>query len=94
MIELFALVNLTTANAQSAVARGRAPAIAKLYTVILWFLFEAIGFFAGAAVSLACGWELKLSLLYLFAALPLAGLGGLLSNRLAKRGETFYTPSR
>lgn len=94
MIELFAIVNLINANVQSTIARGRATGIAKLYTVMLWFVFEALGFFIGAALARACGWELKLSLLYLLAALPFAALGGFISTKIANRGEAFFTPSR
>jgi len=92
MVELIILLKLTRSNANHAIARGRGPSTAKVYTVVLWFLFEFLGLFIGTAVCSALDWPIKLTYLYLFAALPMAILGGFISTRIAKRGETFYTP--
>jgi len=92
MVELIILLRLTQSNANYAVARGRRPSTAKVYTVALWFLFELLGLFIGTAVCSALDWPIKLTYLYLLAALPMAILGGFISMRIAKRGEAFYTP--
>jgi len=92
MVELITLIKLTQSNANHAIARGRGPSTAKVYTVGLWFLFEFLGFFIGTAVCSWLGWTIRLTYLYLLAALPMAILGGFISTRIAKRGEAFYTP--
>ena len=92
MVELIVLIKFMNANAAHAIARGRAPGIAKVYTVVLWFWFEVMGFFIGAAICDVLGWSWRLSLVYLLAALPMAFIGGFISSRIAKRGKPFYTP--
>jgi len=92
MVEIIALLRLIRSNANHAITRGRGPSTAKVYTVALWFLFEFLGLFIGTAVCSTLEWPIKLTYLYLFAALPMAILGGFISTRIAKRGEAFYTP--
>ena len=94
MVELYILLRLTRSNANHAIARGRGPSAAKAYTVALWFLFELLGLFIGVAVCSVLNWPIKLTYLYLLAALPMAILGGFISTRIAKRREAFYTPPR
>lgn len=91
-MEIFIIWKIAKTNANLAVARGRSPGIAIAYTVILWFWFEILGFFIGAAVCKWLGWPMRLIFLFLLAAFPMALLGGFLSRQIAKRGEAFYTP--
>ena len=92
MVELIVLINLTRANANHAIARGRSPGTAKLYTVLLWFVFAGLGIFLSAALFFTMGWNWNIIYIYTLVAIPMGCLGGFVSNRIAKRGEPFYTP--
>lgn len=87
MYELFMLIRLTRRNAANAAARGRSPAWARAYTIILWFFFEGMGLILGAAIFLdgqAVYQSGKLPYVIL-VALAAATLGGFLSTLISKR---------
>lgn len=88
MLEIAGVIALALKNKKLALARGRRPGWFMALTFILWFGLEIAGSFIGVAAGL------ELLGIYL-VALPMAGLGGLVSYLIAKncRPGEYYPAS-
>lgn len=78
MLEFFAVFSLCRVNRRNAIARGHKPGGFIALTIILWIVFEIIGFIIGALIFNSSYTAL------LLVGLPCAAIGGLISFLIAK----------
>lgn len=80
MIELIMVIQLCKKNAQWADNRGKSKVGTTIYTILFWFVFEAVGLLIGMALFDG-GFGVYI------AALVLAVIGGGISTAIASGGE-------
>lgn len=78
MLEIFAVISLCRVNRRNALARGHKPGGFIALTIILWIVFEIIGFIIGGVIFNSGYTAL------LLVGLPCAALGGLISFLITK----------
>lgn len=84
MLELIVLCNLCKKNINDERLRGRTGQFVNLYTIIIWVGFELLGFVLGASIARVFSWQLRLSLLWIFA-FCMAWLGSQVTRSIARR---------